>query len=1161
MKPPADEPELERSMGSSLVGALSAAVPDVTEAEEHRRRKDLVRQRLLGEALSGVRIGRFTLLGQVGSGAMSMVYAAYDDELDRRVAVKLLRTALVPSDVRLRREARALARLSHPNVVAVHEIGHWEGRLFIAMELVDGQTLDTWLDERPRTWQEIVDVLLQAGSGLAAAHEIGLVHRDFKPTNVMVGEDGRVRVLDFGLVRRTGQPGAAWPEERRGGEAVPEEPEPPAGSGSETVTGACVGTPAYMAPEQRAGLVADVLSDQFSFCVALHEALFDVRPGEPPEDGRDRHRRPVPARLARAIERGLAADPRARWPSMRHLLGALERLRGAGRRWRIRAAMLGLTALVVGVALWGQHLLAQQAERQRVIAERQRVLAHDARLVMAAQRLIERDPTAAAAALREVRFPDSASGWRSTATAVLLAPLSSAVIQGPDILPKPKSVSNPGYVTFAFDQNGSHVLTHLRDDVLSWRVDGRGPPVQLLVGQGEIATLSNDRAWLLAWKLNDTKLVLARTDGSARRTFGDPHERVASASFTGTGTDVVTVSPEGMVRLWRSGGSELLGTPPREIGIEDPSRLRFSVIPATHRIIAVAPSGDRWLWTIRGTGPVVHVKTEGRRVGTLSFSPDGQWFGVAVEDGDLELWNSEASRPLRVFHGHEKKIVAFDISPDGRQLATASHDGTARIWPVAGSGAPMVLRGHTEALTGVRFAPEGGRVVTTSRDRTARIWSLDGSGDVMVLRGHSHQVAGAVFSPDGRTLVTYGREPSLRLWDISRRPVRILGRHTAEIWSASFDSEGRRLVTAAYDGTAKIFHLDGSRPPIELRGHEDRELYTALFSPDGRRVATGGADGTARIWNADGSGEPLVLRGHYGWVYGMAFSPDGRWLATGSKDGEIRLTSTDGSGTAKLIERGARGPTVSWVHSLIFNLRGDRLLADTNARDQKAALLWISGERRAVLGNSPPLSGHIVLAMSRDGRIATGEKDGTLRIWSPDGSGPLKVLPGHAAEIIDLTFSRDGKRLLSASFDGSARIWDLEHGGEPLILRGHEDWVNKAAFDADERRVVTASSDGTARVWRLDEPDQPIVLRGHERDVRFAGFTPEGRVVTASFDGTVRLWSLDEVAADTPSLMAQLRHATTACLTADQRMQYLEETAAVAAARFADCERAADRAP
>ena len=195
------------------------------------------------------------------------------------------------------------------------------------------------------------------------------------------------------------------------------------------------------------------------------------------------------------------------------------------------------------------------------------------------------------------------------------------------------------------------------------------------------------------------------------------------------------------------------------------------------------------------------------------------------------------------------------------------------------------------------------------------------------------------------------------------------------------------------------------------------------------------------------------------------------------------------------------------------------------------------------------------------GRFATGYLVGGVRLWSADGGGLLTTLRGHAAEISTLSFSRDGRRLLSGSFDGSARLWNLEHGGDPLILRGHEGWILDAELDGAERRVVTASADGTARVWQLDDPGQPIVLRGHQSDVRYAGFTPEGRVVTASFDSTVRLWNLDEVAADAPALMQQLRRTTTVCLTADQRMQYLDEQAGLAAERFTACERAAGRTP
>lgn len=416
------------------------------------------------------------------------------------------------------------------------------------------------------------------------------------------------------------------------------------------------------------------------------------------------------------------------------------------------------------------------------------------------------------------------------------------------------------------------------------------------------------------------------------------------------------------------------------------------------------------------------------------------------------------------------------------------------------------------------------------------------------------------FGPDGRHVATCGGESVLRRWDVSRRLVRVLGRHDAKIWSAALDPGGRRLVTAGFDGTARIWHLGGDRPPVVLRGHAGKRLYRAVFSPDGHRVATGAADGTARIWRADGSGEPLVVSGHHGWVYGLAFSPDGRWLATGSKDGEVRLSPVDGAGDARVLQPGCGTRFGGRVESLIFSPRGDRLVADAHGCEHTAALWWTGGERGRVTLSSQRLD-HPVLAMSRAGRIATGGRGGRngMRVWSEDGSGPLVTLPGHDATIHDLTFSRDGRRLLSASFDDSARLWDLDQPHDPLILRGHEDWVNTAAFDAGERRVVTASRDRTARVWRLDEPDRPIVLRGHDDELRFAGFTPEGRVVTASSDGSVRLWSLDEVAADAPALMEQLRRATAVCLTADQRMQYLEEPAVAAGERFAACERAAGR--
>ncbi|MFV8755605.1 protein kinase domain-containing protein [Nannocystaceae bacterium ST9] len=320
-----------------------------------------------------VRIGRFAILRKLGQGGMGVVYAAFDEQLDRKVAIKLLRRELSDDErgrARMLREAQALARLSHPNVVQVHEVGCWRDHDYVAMEFVAGQTLDRWLTERPdldrpRPWREALAMLEQAGRGLAAAHARDLVHRDFKPANVMVGEDGRVRVLDFGLARSVHERGEDGPMVREvedtleTGVGVSQTWNPTTSSAFDrelTATGAVLGTPAYMSPEQHLGKAATVLSDQFSFCVVLYEALFGERPYRAKSrseysykvsEGKFEIPGPktgVPVWLRKAVLRGLAPEPQDRWPSMDALLVELARERGRG--WRLGALAAGFAAVL-----------------------------------------------------------------------------------------------------------------------------------------------------------------------------------------------------------------------------------------------------------------------------------------------------------------------------------------------------------------------------------------------------------------------------------------------------------------------------------------------------------------------------------------------------------------------------------------------------------------------------------------------------------------------------------------------------------------------------------------------------------------------------------------------------------------------------------------------
>jgi serine/threonine protein kinase len=303
--------------------------PEVSSLELERMRRE-VKSRLFGSGETPLMVDRYRILGCIGQGGMGIVYAARDERLGRTVALKLLRPELSQMGGDLAGEAQSLAKLSHPHVVAVFDVGEHEGQVFVAMEYVEGESLRRWLGTA-RGLAEILDVYLAAGEGLAAAHRAGLVHRDFKPDNVLVGADGRPRILDFGLARAT--------EREHGGQPPSFADDAEATATSVSRYGVLLGTPAYMAPEQHLGERSDARSDQFGYCVALYQAIYRALPF-PSEDLRalslaivtGRHTPPpsvpgVPDRLRRLILRGLSVNPRDRYPDMDTLLAELRELR------------------------------------------------------------------------------------------------------------------------------------------------------------------------------------------------------------------------------------------------------------------------------------------------------------------------------------------------------------------------------------------------------------------------------------------------------------------------------------------------------------------------------------------------------------------------------------------------------------------------------------------------------------------------------------------------------------------------------------------------------------------------------------------------------------------------------------------------------------------
>lgn len=368
------------------------------------------------------------------------------------------------------------------------------------------------------------------------------------------------------------------------------------------------------------------------------------------------------------------------------------------------------------------------------------------------------------------------------------------------------------------------------------------------------------------------------------------------------------------------------------------------------------------------------------------------------------------------------------------------------------------------------------------------------------LLGHTDRVRTVAYSPGGRRLVTASYDGTARIWDAATgRQLLVLRGHQGPVMSAAFSPHGRRIATASFDRTVRIWDAATGNVLAVLSGHEDR-VRSAAFSHDGRRLVTASYDRTARIWDAATGRQIRVLTGHSALVTSAAFSPDDRRIVTGSYDKTARIWD---AATGRLI-RVLAGHT-DIVTSAAFSANGRRVVTTSN--DGTARIWDVASGRQIAL-----LSGHTQLVASAvfsadDRRVLTASYDKTARIWDAASGRQIRVLSGHTGFVEDAVFSPDGRHIATASSDGTARVWRSAPKGEVRVLSGHRGTVSSAAYSPHGRRIVTASFDKTARIWDAGSGMTIAVLRGHTAQVATAAFSPDGRqIVTASLDGTARIW-------------------------------------------------------
>jgi WD40 repeat protein len=409
------------------------------------------------------------------------------------------------------------------------------------------------------------------------------------------------------------------------------------------------------------------------------------------------------------------------------------------------------------------------------------------------------------------------------------------------------------------------------------------------------------------------------------------------------------------------------------------------------------------------------------------------------------------------------------------------------------------------------LALEAARVAHTDQAEDALKRSLR-SQLIAVMRGHTATVMSAAFSPDGKFVVTASADSTARLWDAKTgQLVAELRGHTAKVMSAAFSPDGKFVVTASLDGTARVWDAKEGQTVAELRGHRG-PVWTAAFGPDGKFVVTASIDQVARVWDAKTAQTVAELHGHTGPLSSASLSPDGKFVVTASADSTARLwDAKTGQLVAKL--RGHTGP----VHGAAFSPNGKFVVSvssDATARIWDAKTGQLGTELR---GHTGPVYG---AAFSPDGKlVVTGSFDSTARVWNATTGQTVAKLLGHTDKVLTAAFSPDGKFVITASDDATARLWDPQTEQTVSEMRGHTMALNSAEFSRDGMFVATGSDDCTARVWDVRTAQPVTELRGHTRLVKSAAYSPNGKfVVTASYDSTARIWD-----ATTGQSLAELR--------------------------------------